>query len=1529
MDNSATDIVKFRKILKITVLVLGSVFLLLFGSAIAAQLPAVQTALARKVMGMVNGKIRGEISLGAVHVSPFEGVSVSGVAVLDPAAWTPDGMAPEDTVLKAGHVTALFSPKALLSGKGIRIREIRISDGFFALTSEPSGEDGEKGISNISRVFSPIEPKPKEKKGLVFPDLQIGSLEIENFAFRMKNYRSLADPLRSDREGTIAWDDLDVSNISLDGRRLRMKGKEISGTLRRLAFTEKSGLEMANISGSAEIGEGFTEVENMEIRDRYSDIRLGKIRLSYEDGLASFNRFLEEVKLDGEMDGCLVDSRTIGYFAGAVGKMDFTAAVDGAFSGYVCDFRVRDLFFRESPGGVSATVNGRLTGLPSSQGMILDAKISGADFTLDEMAGLIRGFAPAATLDLSGLAPGQRFLLDATAKGPLNRLAVQADGKSDIGSFKADMELRNTIDSQRPIMISGNLATESLDLGAVTGSRELGPCSLMANLAATLEKGGPSLTLDTLVIDRLTARGYTYRGISGAGRYKNGSFEGRVVSNDPCLNFRAEARRAKATAAEDGLLQFSLSLARADLEKTNFNLHKEGRASVSMDAEGFVNEHRDGGLGGELQIGNIILQDDHGIHKAGDLLAVARMEPGSNSISLNSAFLEGLFYGTGTPADFARDLAAASLKRELPAIFGPAGGDTLRNTYDLRLKLFDSIDVLSFVVPGLYAADSTTLNLSMDHDGTVDAEILSGRLAYKNKYLKDVRITMDNRDSLLSATVEAGSLSVSPILTKDNLFRITAHDDTAGLRFTFDNDSELANSGDIMLDCGFARNGGDSLEVTAGIRPSELCLDSVPWKLSPASVKLAGGRVKVDGFELRSGEHSLNIDGGYSPALKDSLILKLNNFDISAANPHLGGKLTLGGLASGSAVLNSPVRGGLGMLMDMKVDSTVISGHGAGTFLLGSKWNKELKGFDISLKNVMDGKSNIAAKAFFSPTGKRLDGAVGLSDFELGYAKGLFKGLFSEFSGKLRGRVGISGSLDAPDIESEDLRIDDASVRVDFTGVPYSVSGPLRIDNGGIHFDSLAVRDSDGESGSVNGGLLWNRFRDMTLATDIDFSRMRVLDTPETPGSAFYGKVFASGKLSVTGPLNSLMLDATAVTEKRGEFHIPMTSASAGKVSDLLVFTEPESKKKIDTYEILMGRYTAPKKSSSLGIRLKVEANPATEAFVELDKASGNVLTGRGNGDIEVEVNPQNGGFTLKGGYTLTEGNYHLDVMGIAKKDFRISDGSSVRFSGDIMDSDLDIKAVYSTKTFVGTLINDNSSTARRTVECEIDISDKLRAPRIELGVNVPNLDPETQISVQNALNTDDKVQKQFISLLVSGSFLPSDNSGIVNNSNTLNTTVAEIMASQLNSILQKLDIPVDLGLDFQSTTSGQSVYDVAISTQLFNNRVIVNGTLGNSMYSATTTGEEDLVGDLDIEVKMDQSGSLRVTLFSHSADQYSNFLDNSQRNGIGLAYQKEFDSVKEFFRDLFSSRRQRKEREAERLKTLMDTDRKVIEIKE
>lgn len=59
----------------------------------------------------------------------------------------------------------------------------------------------------------------------------------------------------------------------------------------------------------------------------------------------------------------------------------------------------------------------------------------------------------------------------------------------------------------------------------------------------------------------------------------------------------------------------------------------------------------------------------------------------------------------------------------------------------------------------------------------------------------------------------------------------------------------------------------------------------------------------------------------------------------------------------------------------------------------------------------------------------------------------------------------------------------------------------------------------------------------------------------------------------------------------------------------------------------------------------------------------------------------------------------------------------------------------------------------------------------------------------------------------------------------------------------------------------------------------------------------------------------MRMNLFSHAADQYSNYLDDSQRSGIGISYQQEFYRFKDIFRRKSKEQKEYEKREKERRK--------------
>ena len=91
----------------------------------------------------------------------------------------------------------------------------------------------------------------------------------------------------------------------------------------------------------------------------------------------------------------------------------------------------------------------------------------------------------------------------------------------------------------------------------------------------------------------------------------------------------------------------------------------------------------------------------------------------------------------------------------------------------------------------------------------------------------------------------------------------------------------------------------------------------------------------------------------------------------------------------------------------------------------------------------------------------------------------------------------------------------------------------------------------------------------------------------------------------------------------------------------------------------------------------------------------------------------------------------------------------------------------------------------------------------------------------------------------------------------------------------------------------------------------IIGGKFAPGLLSIadTTTGTTtygDVVGDLDIDVKLDKQGQVRLNLFSHSADEYTAYLDNTQRNGGGITLQKEFNTWGDLFRSIFKRKKKK-----------------------
>ncbi|MBR5255839.1 MAG: translocation/assembly module TamB domain-containing protein [Bacteroidales bacterium] len=1492
---------------RITLWILAAIVILLLALVVAIQSPTVQTALARKAISVLSDKIDGDITVGRISVRPFDAVTLENVIVRDRTPYSDGAFPRQHTLLSVGHLSARFSIRGLLRKERISVSRLRLEDGEFNLVIEP-GPDG-KDTNNLSRVFRLKSDPDKEKKE--FGDLlEAGRVELENFTFRMINHPAAAKMRAKGHppvpDNVIDWNNLEVK-VNARVSDILVKDGEIRANVGHLRIADKTGLDLQDVSGKVNVGHGKVLLDNLHIKDNDSDLHLRYFRLlgTLDD---EYKDFVDRVRLEGEfVSPSVLSMQTVSHFAPNMDQMTFKADIAGKVEGTISDFNLRGLTFHEYGSGVQARVDGSMRGLPFIETTDLDFQVKDFQFDLDGLATFIKEWAPDTKLDLKKMGRGTEFNLDATVQGTLNRLAVNGNLESNAGTADVDLVLRDVIDKKRDISIGGTLKTKDLDAGRIAGIDALGPVTLTTAVDASLAKGNLHVRLDTLKVDRLRAMGYDYTGIQASGRYANDAFDGRISCNDPNLNMLLQGKFDVSPKNRDAAYQFHADVFYADLNA--LNIDKRGPSKVSFLADGNLVRTRDKDLLGDVNLRDVVLENAAGRYNIGDITARANEIDGTHKIRFESSFAEGDFSGQKPILAMVNDLKDLLVHKELPSLLEKPGTPWDGTPYEVDFKFFDTREVLAYALPGLYVEKNTSLNLKVDEEGHVDGNVTSGRLALGGKYLKDFKLNFNNRGDALHAALTGSDINLGGFDLRGNKLDLTADDDRFTLAYSFDNQEDQLNKADLRFEGKLTRH-PDGLAVTANTLPSAIWYEGNRWDLNSDEVTYRNGDIEVERFSITNGAQSLVLEGGLSPNRADTLAVRMDRFDISLLNTLLmDGKMDFKGQATGRANLVSPTKPSLSLLASISCDSTYVAGRPMGRLQLGSVWNEPEKRFDIRIRNLNEGVRNFDIDGFYRPKDKTIRADAVLNHLDMAYASPFLAGIFDRFGGGLDGKVSVDGTLDKLRIDSEGLKIVDGLLGIEFTQVLYHVVGPVALDTEGLHFKEVSLTDESDGKGTVTGSLLFGGFKNMRLDTHVQFDRMKVLGITDR-NAPIYGDVFGTGRVDITGPFDAIALNIDARTVKDGDLHIPLGAGTAKATGDLLVFTSPFEEYEEDEYESMMGstRNNKKKSSGNLDIRVRVRATPSVMAHIDIGE---NNLRGLGSGLIDLRIRTgQNSLFNINGDYTLSQGNFRFSALDVVTRDFTIKEGSSIRFNGDVMDSDLNVTGLYSTKADISTLVSTAASKdtggSRREVDCLLDITGKLRNPQIKFNIDIPELDPGTEGLVQSALNTEDKVMKQFLYLLIANSFLPNEESGIIstNGSNMLYSNMTGIMAGQLNSIFQRLNIPLDLGLNYQQNSAGQNLFDVALSTQLFNNRVVVNGTIGNRRLYGTTTDE--VAGDLDIDIKLDKPGTFRLNLFSHSADQYTSFLDNSQRNGVGIAYQREFNDFKQFFRDMFTPRKER-----------------------
>jgi TamB, inner membrane protein subunit of TAM complex len=279
----------------------------------------------------------------------------------------------------------------------------------------------------------------------------------------------------------------------------------------------------------------------------------------------------------------------------------------------------------------------------------------------------------------------------------------------------------------------------------------------------------------------------------------------------------------------------------------------------------------------------------------------------------------------------------------------------------------------------------------------------------------------------------------------------------------------------------------------------------------------------------------------------------------------------------------------------------------------------------------------------------------------------------------------------------------------------------------------------------------------------------------------------------------------------------------------------------------------------------------------------------------------------MVGDYIIEKGDYLFTLRNIMNKSFTMENGGKITFNGDLDNAEIDAKAIYRLKASLKDILHDDRFSDRIPVECQLLLTGKLFNPFVGFNIYLPEADEETRTYLKNNISTDEELSRQFLYLLVMNSFYTDPTfasvSGTATGTSAMAVTTTEMLSTQLSNWLSQISNDFDIGFVYRPGSGSKDInpqeVEVALSTQLLNNKVVINGNFdvrGTATSTTTPTNNNQITGDFDAEYKITER--IRFKVFNRFNDPYTGkSVGVPYTQGIGIFFKQDFDKFPDLFK--------------------------------
>lgn len=1330
-------------------------------------------------------------------------------------------------------------------------------------------------------------------------------LKVDELVFDNINahYQNLASKTRI--KDAIDFDNIKISSLSTQVENIEYNPMRIAADIRSFVVKEQSGLEIDNLRAQILYGENETHIKNLLLETPQTLLR-DQIVLTY-DAKDDLTNKLEDVNVNLQLTRSHLSFIDVLKIAPQLkNTVPFSAYptaslyVDTSVRGNLKQLFIDQLELRGLDNSrVKAT--GIVRNVMNPDAMSLDLKVK----ELTSTAKVVHNILPKNTLP-SNIQLPTSFSLAGTLNGSLSNIKANVGLKSTFGNAHIKALFDQRFKNREKYNLEAQL--NDFNVGKLISNNQLGEITakiILDGQSLDFSKANASFNAE---VSKAEFNSYTYQNILANGKINDGKYNIDLLSQDINAQINLNAS-GTFNGLENSTLVLNGKVDKINLKDLNFT---EEVFSIAGSIDGDFQSLDVDALNGHLFLENFALSDGQEIYPLQEVRIFARSNEEANVLQFNSQLIdlqligkykltqisESLLQTINTYYQFTESADNDELKIEPEqyfALLGAVKDDDLVRKFLPELTYYETINLV-----GNYNADDRLIVLN----ATIPI------IEYGTNTLTNVLVNLENPGEALALNANIGGFRNETFaLNELNLGANVADNQIKFDLSVLDFDKELQYYIGGLVDAQ-----GEETQVM--LDPSGFKLNYEDWTVSDDNyLALAANGLYAHNILLTNDESQIKI---HSDELSGSspLNIDLKDFKIETITKIIQtDSLLASGLINGTAQLKN-LHEQMSFDAAIDVSDLAVFGNPVGNLALRAN-NDALSKIDANIV-LSENANDMEIDGFYNTEAGTFDFDLNINALQMQSLQGFSFNQINSGKGYLSGKLKATGSTTNPSIIG-DLKFNDVGLNITQLNTGFqNINDIIELRKNGIYFNQFKINDAENNALVIDGNILTQNYQDFQFGLRINGDDFKVVNSDEDDNDLMYGIMAVDVNLNIRGNLDLPKVDGriTVTDQTDFTFILPQSSPALQEREGIIEFIDQDQVTLLDTLE---EDELVDQTIKGLDVNVNISVVNEAKLSIIIDKTNGDFVKLQGEAELTGGIDPS-GKMTLLGRYEVEEGAYEMSVSLLRRK-FDIQSGSSITWTGEPMKADVDITAIYTTKTAPLDLVqqqltdveNINMYKQQIPFHAHLIMKGELLKPEItfdiQLDENNPSV-PSTVISdVKGRLDilrtSESEMNKQVFALLLLNRFVgenPFESSTGLSAEGVARQSVSRLLSQQLNNLAGELIAGVELDFDLESTEdfstgerSNRTDLNVGVSKRLLDDRlkVSIGSNFGLEGQERQNERMTNIAGDINIEYQLSKDG--RYLLRAYRKDEYQVALQGQIiETGVGFVLTIEYDKFKE-----------------------------------